>query len=134
VASVRNYSRDLRPAEWGSGISLHGSNPGPPMSALGGPDISHGAPNVRYLPESVHWESAAGCPLCATSGHFALRRLFDHLVGEQLHRIRDGKAERFSRLQVDDEFERGRLLDRDIGRVRAAQNLIDYLCGASAQL
>jgi hypothetical protein len=31
----RDYSRDLPPAEWGSGISLHGSNPEPPMSALG---------------------------------------------------------------------------------------------------
>ena len=32
---IGNYSRDLRPAEWGSGVSLHGSNPEPPMSALG---------------------------------------------------------------------------------------------------
>jgi hypothetical protein len=30
-----NYSRDLRVAKWGSGVSLHGSNPGPLMSALG---------------------------------------------------------------------------------------------------
>jgi hypothetical protein len=26
----RNYSRDLRPAEWGSEVRLHGSNPKPP--------------------------------------------------------------------------------------------------------
>ena len=31
----RNYSRDLRPAKWGSGVGLHGSNPEPLMSALG---------------------------------------------------------------------------------------------------
>jgi hypothetical protein len=30
-----NYSRELRTVEWGSGVSLHGSNPEPPMSALG---------------------------------------------------------------------------------------------------
>jgi hypothetical protein len=30
-----NYSRDLRPVKWGSGVSLHGSNPDPLMSALG---------------------------------------------------------------------------------------------------
>jgi hypothetical protein len=30
-----HYSRDLRPAEWGSGVSLHGSNPDLLMSALG---------------------------------------------------------------------------------------------------
>jgi hypothetical protein len=35
VGDARNYSRDLRPAEWGSGVSLHGSNPEPLMSALG---------------------------------------------------------------------------------------------------
>jgi hypothetical protein len=28
-----DYSRDLRPAEWGSGVSLHDTNPEPPMSA-----------------------------------------------------------------------------------------------------
>src|SRR5215471_19731984 len=30
-----DYSRDLRPAKWGSGAILHGSNPEPPMTALG---------------------------------------------------------------------------------------------------
>jgi len=30
-----DYSRDLRPAKWGSGVSLHGSNLEPLMSALG---------------------------------------------------------------------------------------------------
>jgi hypothetical protein len=30
-----DYSRDLRHAKWGSGVSLHGSNPKPLMSALG---------------------------------------------------------------------------------------------------
>ena len=30
-----DYSRDLRPAKWGLGVSLHGSNLEPLMSALG---------------------------------------------------------------------------------------------------
>jgi hypothetical protein len=30
-----DYIRDLRQAKWGSGVSLHGSNPEPLMSALG---------------------------------------------------------------------------------------------------
>ena len=30
-----DYIRDLRPAEWGFGVSLRGSNPDPLMSALG---------------------------------------------------------------------------------------------------
>jgi len=32
---VADYIRDLRSAKWGSGISLHGINPEPLMSALG---------------------------------------------------------------------------------------------------
>jgi hypothetical protein len=30
--------------------------------------------NVRFTPKSGHWLSALGCPLCAKSGHFALRK------------------------------------------------------------
>ena len=30
-----DYIRNLRPAKWGSVVSLHGSNPEPLMSALG---------------------------------------------------------------------------------------------------
>src|SRR5262249_36190210 len=32
---IDDYSRDLRLAKWGSEVGLHGSNLGPPMSALG---------------------------------------------------------------------------------------------------
>jgi hypothetical protein len=32
---MADYIRDLRPAKWGSGVSLHSSNPEPLMSALG---------------------------------------------------------------------------------------------------
>jgi hypothetical protein len=32
---IDDYSRDLLPAVWGSGVSLHGSNPKPLMSAVG---------------------------------------------------------------------------------------------------
>jgi hypothetical protein len=32
---IDDYSKDLRPAKWGSEVSLHGSNLGPLMSALG---------------------------------------------------------------------------------------------------
>jgi len=30
-----DYTRDLRPAKWGLGISLYGGDREPPMSALG---------------------------------------------------------------------------------------------------
>jgi hypothetical protein len=47
-------------------------------------DIGEGATEVRFTPESGHWLSVSRCPLCAKSGHSALRQklaLFDHLVG-----------------------------------------------------
>jgi hypothetical protein len=34
-ANTADYIRDLRPAKWGIAISLQGSNPEHPMSALG---------------------------------------------------------------------------------------------------
>jgi hypothetical protein len=34
-ANIADYIRDSRLVKWGSGISLHGGNPEPPMSALG---------------------------------------------------------------------------------------------------
>jgi hypothetical protein len=36
-------------------------------------------------------------------------------------------------LEVDDQLEFGRLLDRDVTRLRAAKNLIDQLSGAAEQ-
>ena len=34
AACIDDYSRDLRLAKWGSGVSLRSGNPEPPMSAL----------------------------------------------------------------------------------------------------
>src|SRR5215468_5398830 len=46
--------------------------------------------------------------------------LFDHLVGAREHRPGNGKTERLGALQVDDKLEFGRLLDRNVGRLRPA--------------
>ena len=32
-------------------------------------DIGGGAADVRFTPESGHWNSVCECPLCANSGH-----------------------------------------------------------------
>ena len=48
---------------------------------------------------------------------------FDHLVGEGQERLRHGEAERFRGLEVDHQLELGRLLDRQIGRLRALEDL-----------
>src|SRR5690349_24915738 len=52
-----NYSRDLRHAKWGSGVSLHGSNPKPPLSALGQKQTSDDVHIMSALPPKadIHW-------------------------------------------------------------------------------
>jgi len=45
-----DYSRDLRPAEWGSGVGLHGSNPQDRMSALGQKRTSEQVRAMSALP------------------------------------------------------------------------------------
>ena len=44
------------------------------------------------------------------------------------------EAERLGGRQIDDEIELGRLLDRDVGRLRPAQNLVDIVGGAPEQV
>src|SRR5215472_2179516 len=50
---------------------------------------------------------------------------FDHLVGEKLQRAWHCEADRFGRLQVDDELELGRSLDREIAGIGTFENEID---------
>src|SRR5215813_15656118 len=55
---------------------------------------------------------------------------FDHLVGEGEQHRRNRQAERLGDLQIDDEIEFSRLLDRQIGRLRSAQNPVNITSGA----
>jgi hypothetical protein len=48
--------------------------------------------------------------------------LLDHLIGRRQQCFRDGEAERLGGLEVDDEFEFGRLLHREIGWFVAFEN------------
>jgi hypothetical protein len=50
-------------------------------------------------------------------------QLFDHLVGAREDRWRHGEAERLGGLEIDDQLECSRLLDRQIGRLSAFQDL-----------
>src|SRR5262245_65808378 len=45
--------------------------------------------------------------------------LLDYLICPQQHRLRDRQAEGFGGLEIDQEFELGRLRDRQVGRLRA---------------
>ena len=52
--------------------------------------------------------------------------LFDHLVGAGKQRRRDCDAERPGGAKIDDQFEFGRLLDRDITGLRPRKILSTY--------
>ena len=49
---------------------------------------------------------------------------FDHLVGERDQFVRDLKSELLRSLQVDRQLEFGRLLNRNVARLRSTKNLI----------
>src|SRR5882762_7073894 len=49
----------------------------------------------------------------------------DHLIRSQQQRRRDGEADGLGRLEVDDQLELRRLLDREIPRLRALEDLVD---------
>ena len=48
---------------------------------------------------------------------------FDHRVGAGEDRLRDCQAEGLRRLEIDDQLERGRLLNRQIGGLGAVEDL-----------
>src|SRR5438128_3159583 len=53
------------------------------------------------------------------------RSLFDHVIRAQEQRLRDREAERSRRLQIDHQLERRRLLDGEVRRLCALEDLID---------
>src|SRR5262249_1675512 len=57
---------------------------------------------------------------------------FDHLVGEREQSVWHGQAERLCRLEIDRQFEFGRLLYWKLGRSRALENASDV--GASTAI
>jgi hypothetical protein len=59
--------------------------------------------------------------------------LFDHFVGAQQKRFRQLEAERLGGLLIDDEFEPGWQLDRQVSGFRALENEIDVCRGAPKQ-
>jgi hypothetical protein len=60
--------------------------------------------------------------------------LFDHLVCQQLERVRHGEAERAGGLEINDQFVFERELNGQIARICASQNLINIGRGRSRLL
>ena len=58
----------------------------------------------------------------------------DHLIRPREHRRWDRQAEGLRGLQIDDELELRRLLDGQIGRFRALEDLVDKVGGPPPQL
>ena len=59
-----------------------------------------------------------------------LSNLFNHLVGALLEKERYVQAKSFGSRKIDDELKFARLLDWQIGRFSAAQDLIDVVASA----
>src|SRR6476659_3916110 len=60
--------------------------------------------------------------------------LFDHLVGALQKRRRHFDAKRLCGLQIDHQFELDGLLDRQVGRVRTLENLVDENSGPTIKI
>jgi hypothetical protein len=61
------------------------------------------------------------------------RASLDHLVGTSEEGRRHFQAKRLGGLQIDDEIELGRLLDREVSGLCSAHNLVDIFGGALSQ-
>ena len=59
---------------------------------------------------------------------------FDHLVGLCEQRGRHGEAECFGRLEINNQLVFGRLLNRQIGRLGAFEDLIDVAACTNKQI
>ena len=139
VAADRHRNRwrhYRRPAKWGLAVSLRGSNPGTPMSALGQKrtlkrlhpmsalppkaDMVQHDCDVRFVPKA----DICGAANC---------NLFDHFVGRGEQRRRNSHAKGLCTFEIEREYKFSWLLDRKISRIRTLQNSINVIGGALTQ-
>jgi hypothetical protein len=79
---------------------------------------------VSVTPPQSTLSGSSTSPVGCQNRSFALRsRSFDHFVGSGEDRWRHGQAEPLRCLEIDHQLEGGRVLDRQIGRLGALQDL-----------
>src|SRR5450631_3174196 len=72
-------------------------------------------------------QTSSACPGMSVWCQERMRRVsFDYLVGTQQQCDRNIVADRMCSLEIDDELEIGRLLDRNVGRLDATQHFDDH--------
>src|SRR5258707_4665432 len=99
------------------------------MSLTGhGPPSGRCWPHIRFTPDS---RRLAATPKSAESGQLRTHAvqqiplLFYHLVGSGEECLGDGEADRLGGFQIDHQLELGRILNRQIAHLGAAQDAID---------
>lgn len=109
--------------------------------ALTRPGLSPGKMRQAYLGATTLQftgpQVASAAPLLAAPVQLMVGRhsgSLDYLSRAQQDRLGDGNAEYFRGFQVDDEIEFCRLLDRQIARFGAFEDLVDVVGGATVRL
>jgi len=93
-----------------------------PLTCCAAP-INFAPSNVRFTPESRHWDSVAECPFCAKSGHLHCGILFDQFVGASYQLGGNLASDCLRGLKVEHQFKSCRLLDGKVAGVGATQDL-----------
>src|SRR5688572_10886197 len=104
-----------------------------PIASMAGPNgVADSAPIPSSI-ERLTSASVTAVPSAPSIRPSSPRRAgsglpsLDHLIGSQQHRLRDRHAERACDLLIDHELELRRLLNRQIGGLRAFQNTVHVL-------
>jgi len=93
-----DYTRDLRPTEWGSGVSLQGSNPELRISAMGQKRTSEDVQSMSVLPPKADIGTHSRDVCLVPKADIAS---VNHLVGALLQEQRHVQPKSFRSFKID---------------------------------